>query len=52
VKNSEAAGGDWWCRAGTNGIERGIVPVGHDIATGWDADAGCKIYSADAGYEK
>ena len=53
MKNSKAAGSDRWrCVAGANGIERGIVPVGRDIATGWDADAGCKIYSADARYEK
>ena len=48
MKNSETAGGDrWCCAAGTNGVEGGGVPVGHDVAIGGDANTGRKIYSAD-----
>jgi hypothetical protein len=53
VKNSEAAGGDWWrCSGCSNGIERSVVPIGHDIGIGWDADARHKIYNADKGDEE
>jgi len=52
VKNGKTAGGDRWGRAaGTNGIESGGVPVGHDIAIGRCANTRRKIYSADADYE-
>ena len=49
VKYSEAARGDRRVGvAGANGIQRGVVPVSHDIGTRWDADARRKIYRADA----
>src|SRR5438876_11094077 len=50
MKSSERGGGGrWCCAAGTNGVEGCGVPVGHDVATGGDANTGRKIYSADAG---
>jgi hypothetical protein len=52
VKDSQAAGGDRWrCVASANSVERGIVPIGHDVAIGWDANTRHNIYSADADNE-
>src|SRR5437773_12504091 len=45
----EAIGGG--VRAGANGIQGSVVPVGHDVAFGWCTNARRKIYSADADYE-
>src|SRR5216117_2543906 len=48
VKYSEAARGDRRVGvAGANGIERGVIPVSHDIGTRWNADARGEIYRAD-----
>jgi len=53
VKNSKTSGGDRRrCVAGANSIERGVVPVGHDIGIDRAADDRRKIYSADAGDEE
>src|SRR5215510_4905163 len=53
VENGETTGRNWRCSStGSNRIERCVVPVRNDIATGRNTDGGSKINDADTCYEK